>query len=292
MTHELTAELVRPLLPPRPEDGHKGTFGHALVVAGSRGFTGAAKLAVEGAYRAGAGLVTAACPETIIPMVAPGLLEAMWIPLPATPEGAVSSQALAVGIASAKGRDAVVLGPGMSTHEETCRFVLGFLAESPSPVLVDADGLNNLASDVGMLERVSVSVVLTPHPGEMARLIGASVAAVQEARVETARTFASRFNCVVVLKGHRTVIADASGACFVNPTGNSGMATGGTGDVLSGIIGGLLAQGCKARDAALVGVYLHGMAGDIAAARMTARGMIARDLLAAIPEAWRMLEAE
>jgi NAD(P)H-hydrate epimerase len=225
-----------------------------------------------------------------MPTVAAGLLEAMWIPLPDTTEGTISSRALDLALASAKGKEAVVLGPGISTHEETRRFVLGFMAESRSPILVDADGLNNLGPDIGVLERVSVPVVLTPHPGEMARLVGSSVAEIQSTRVETARKFALHYNCVVVLKGHRTVIADTTGACHVNPTGNSGMATGGTGDVLSGVIGGLLAQGCQARDAALVGVYLHGSAGDIAAEKMTERGMIARDVLAGIPEAWRRLE--
>ncbi|GMU91525.1 MAG: hypothetical protein AMXMBFR4_05830 [Candidatus Hydrogenedentota bacterium] len=289
---ELTIEAVRSLLPRRPADGHKGTFGHVLIVAGSRGFSGAAKLAAESAGRSGAGLVTVAVPQGIAVAVAASLFESMWTVLPTTRGDSLSLVALPLLMTAAEGKQAVVLGPGLSTHDETRRLVLEFVPQCPRPLLIDADGLNNLSGDPGVLARCTAPVVLTPHPGEMARLTGGAVSDIQRDRQGAATRFAKRHRCVVVLKGHRTVIADAQGACSVNPTGNSGLATGGSGDVLSGLIGGLLAQGMGPYDAACLGVYLHGLAGDIAAREKTGRGMIARDVIEAIPNAWRALETE
>ncbi|NUM56006.1 MAG: NAD(P)H-hydrate dehydratase [Candidatus Hydrogenedentes bacterium] len=290
MSNMLSHQSVRGLLPSRPVDGHKGTFGHALILAGSRGFTGAAKLAAEGAGRAGAGLVTIGIPQPLAPLVVPGLLEFMWLALPATRFDSFSTEASAPALAAAESKQAVVLGPGISTHDETRRFVLEFVRQCKTPLVIDADGLNSISINPGVIATAAAPVVVTPHPGEMARLAGITVEHVQRDRVVVATQFAARQKCVVVLKGHNTVIAGPDGKCMVNPTGNVGMATGGTGDIVSGLIGGLMAQGMSPMDAACAGTYVHGLAGDIAAKCASQRGMIARDLLLAIPSAWREIE--
>lgn len=286
----LSHDLIRGMLPRRPVDAHKGTFGHTLILAGSRGFTGAAKLAAEGAGRAGAGLVTVGVPHPLVPLVVPGLLEFMWLPLPATKSDSFSTEAAAAALAAASNKQAVVLGPGISTQDETRRFVLDFLRQCETRLLIDADGLNNVSINPGVIAAAPAPIVVTPHPGEMARLAGISVDHVQRDRAVVAAQFAARQKCVVVLKGHDSIVAGPEGECFVNPTGNAGMATGGTGDILAGMIGGLMAQGVAPLDAACVGAYAHGLAGDIAAREATSRGMIARDVLSAIPKAWREIE--
>ncbi len=290
MTQELSAQMVGSLLPARPPEGHKGAFGHVFILAGSRGFTGAAKLAAEAASRSGVGLVTAGVPQPLGDVVAAGLLEAMTLPLPFTGGETLAYAALAPALAFADTKQAVVLGPGLSLHPDTRRFVEEFVRRCAAPLLIDADGLNALSRDLSPLDAPENVRVLTPHPGEMARLTGTTPTQVQKDREGIALRFAERHRCVLVLKGHRTVVAEPGGSCCVNPTGNSGMGTGGTGDVLSGLIGGLLAQGMSAFDAARIGVYVHGLAGDIAAEEMTQRGMIARDVVNAIPRAWRLLE--
>lgn len=290
MSTELTAEWIRSRLPIRPADGHKGTFGHVLVIAGSRGFTGAAKLCAEGAARSGVGLVTAAVPQSLAPLIVPGLLEMMWVSLPATKSDALGPEALAPALAAAERKDAVVLGPGLSSHEDTRKFVLEFVKQCRAPMVLDADALNAAGIHPGVIGAAESPVVVTPHPGEMARLAGVPTEQVQREREKVAEQFAVRYRCVVVLKGYRTVIAGPAGEILVNPTGNNGMATGGTGDVLAGLIGGLIAQGMPPHDAAAVGVYVHGLAGDLAAGELTPRGMVARDVLAAIPGAWKQIE--
>ena len=286
----LSHDTIRGLLADRPADAHKGTFGHALVLAGSRGFTGAARLAAEAAGRSGAGLVTVGFPQPLAPLIAPALLESMWIGLPATKADSFSTDAVAPALAAAEGKQAVVLGPGISTHDDTRRFVLDFLRQNKTPLLIDADGINAISINPGVIATAGAAVVVTPHPGEMARLAGITVDHVQRDRVVVATQFAARQKCVVVLKGHQTVVAGPDGACCVNPTGNSGLATGGTGDVLAGLVGGLIGQGMSTWNAACAGVYIHGLAGDIAARELTPRGMIARDVIQAIPRAWREIE--
>ena len=282
--------MLRPLLPERPAAGHKGTFGHVFIVAGSRGFTGAAKLTCMGAARSGVGLVTAGVPKPVADIVAASLLEPMSFPLPATDAETLSEAALEPALEFAKDKQAVVLGPGLSQHPETRAFVLAFVERCTAPLLVDADGLNCLGADTSVLERAAAPRVLTPHPGEMARLADAPTGGIQHDRETAAIQFAREHNCVLVLKGHRTIVAGPSGEAHVNLTGNSGLASGGTGDVLAGLMGGLMAQGMTGLDAACLGVFLHGLAGDIAAAAMTERAMIAGDLLTYLPAAWRELE--
>ena len=289
MSQPITLEMVQERLNERPPDAHKGTFGHVYVLAGSAGFSGAAKLAGMGAARAGAGLVTIGTPAPLADVLAASLLELMTHALPSTPESSLSALAVHDALTFAATKDAVVLGPGLSQHPETRQFVQLFVQECPTPTVVDADGLNALQGTAALVAQRSAATVLTPHPGEMARLTGLSTHAVQTDRAAAAETFAQDNACILVLKGHNTVVAGPSGEVFTNPTGNAGMATGGTGDILSGIIGGLLAQGVDALDAAIIGVYVHGLAGDVSAAAMTQRAMLAGDLLDFLPEAWHLV---
>ena len=281
--------------PPRKAGAHKGTFGHVLVVAGSVGKTGAAVLAATAALRTGAGLVTVATPAPALPMVAAGRAEAMTEPLSVDASGVLDAAAAVRALALAKERDAVVLGPGLGQEAGTRAFVRELVRRCPSPLLVDADGLNALApsaKEKGATDalRRTAPTVVTPHPGEMARLVSSSASEVQRRRLETARAFAMETGAVVLLKGQRTIVAHPDGRAAVNPTGNPGMATGGTGDVLSGIIGALLARGADAWTAATAGAYLHGLAGDEGAARLGQESLMAGDVVSNLPRAFRTLE--
>ncbi|MBI5094241.1 MAG: NAD(P)H-hydrate dehydratase [Candidatus Hydrogenedentes bacterium] len=286
---ELNLESVRTLAPARPPDAHKGVFGHVLVIAGSRGFTGAARLAAEAASRSGVGLVTLAVPHSLADIAAMASSEIMTMRLPQSPAETFAHTAAVPAIQASTSRTAVVLGPGLSQHAETKAFVQDFARQCAKPLLIDADGLNCLGKDPELLKSAPARRVLTPHPGEMSRLTGLPVSEIQAKRQHIASEFARAFECVLVLKGHRTVIAEPGGPVYINTTGNSGLAKGGTGDVLAGFIGGLLAQGMPASDAARLGVYLHGLAGDLAAAAKTERGMIAGDVITFLPEAWKRL---
>jgi NAD(P)H-hydrate epimerase len=282
--------------PPRPRGAHKGHFGHVLVVAGSIGKTGAAVLAAGASLRAGAGLVTVATPEPCLPVVAAARAEIMTEPLPAGPTGGLAHEGLARLLALATERNAVVLGPGLGQDPATRALVQAFVRACPVPLLVDADGLNALAprdgapGDLEALHR-KVATVLTPHPGEMSRLTGRPVPEIQRQRPDVAATLARDTGAVVVLKGERTVVADAKkGRTAVSPTGNPGMATGGTGDVLAGVVGALLARH-EAWRAATAGVYVHGKAGDLVARRRGEEGLIAGDLVEALPESIEAVRA-
>lgn len=292
MSREISLGAARALLPPRKPDDHKGTYGHLFVVSGARGFTGATRMTCEAAYRSGVGLVSAGIPRPLADVLSAALLETMTLPLPATDAETFAYSALEPALSFAQEKDAVAIGPGVSQHDETRRFVLDFIRRCPLPMVIDADGLNCLSSDVAALDESDSPRIVTPHPGEMARLVGAGTMEVQQDREKVAARFAKGHRCVVVLKGYRTVVADAEGHVAVNPTGNSGMGTGGTGDVLTGILGGLLAQGMAPFDAAVLSVYAHGLAGDIAAELKTMRGMIAGDVIDALPEAWKKLESK
>ncbi len=276
-TFLLDAEHVRAVLPRRRPDGHKGTFGTALIIAGSRGFSGAACLAGMAAVRSGCGIVHLAVPAGII-VVASSVVEAVKTPLPQTEIAALSPAALESILELSGESEAVALGPGIGTDRRTRNLELAFLAEVDRPTLIDADGINNLVGHLALLARVKVPLLLTPHPGEFSRLTGLKPEEVNADRIGTARGFATRHGVVLVLKGASTVIAAPDGRVFVNPTGNSGLASGGTGDVLTGLIVGLMAQGMSPLDAACAGVFLHGLAADIAVQSLTEYCLAAGDL--------------
>jgi NAD(P)H-hydrate epimerase len=279
------------LLPARSPDAHKGSVGRVAVVAGSVGYTGAATLAAASALRAGSGLVFVACPVGVNDILETKLTEAITCPMPETAERTLSREALDPVRELMASSDAVAIGPGLSTHPETVALVRDLLAECDTPCVIDADGLNALDAETIGRRTHRAELVLTPHPGEMARFLGTDVAAVQAARRETAVEAARRTRAVVVLKGAGTVVAEPGGDTYLNPTGGVGLATGGTGDVLTGVVASLLGQGLEAFEAAALGAYLHGLAGDIVQGRLGARGMIAGDVVDALPEALTTIEA-
>lgn len=276
------------LLAPRPATGHKGTFGHLLVIAGSLGKTGAAAMAANGGLRAGAGLVTVACPAGAQDVLAGKLTEAMTVSLPAH-DGGLALAALEPLRALWQGKKAVALGPGLGLAAETFALVRRLVRECPLPLVIDADGLNALEGYTDILRERTAPAILTPHPGEMARLAGAAIAGIEGDRIGAARAFAQQHGVVLVLKGARTVSALPDGRIMLNGSGNPGMASGGMGDVLAGILGALLAQGMPADEAAPLGVYLHGLAADRLLPALGDAGMIATDLLRELPAARREL---
>jgi NAD(P)H-hydrate epimerase len=274
----------------RTSFANKGDVGKVLVVAGSRGKTGAACLVGEGAMRAGAGLVTIATSQSAQPIVAAQMiLECMSESLAETPAGSISREAAETALEMAEQRDVLAMGPGLgSTEESTRAFIRSVVMKRARPTVLDADALNSLVPWAENLRgSEELPLILTPHPGEMARLVGKPISEVVRSREEMAREFAIAHGVIVVLKGSRTCIAAPGGDVYVNPTGNAGMATGGTGDLLTGILAGLLAQ--KPDDplaATIAAVYLHGLAGDIAASRLGARAMLASDIAAHLGDAF------
>jgi hydroxyethylthiazole kinase-like uncharacterized protein yjeF len=301
-----TSDMVRAWLPPRPLDAHKGTFGKALIVAGSVNYTGAAYLAGAAATRAGAGLVTLALPAAIHAAVAARLSEATYLLLHHE-LGVIAAEAAHVLAEHMEGYDALLLGPGLGSERDTGAFVelllggaggrrrMGFVETEASavplpalpPLVVDADGLNILANMMDWPKRLPQGSILTPHPGEMARLMGRTVSEVQADRVEVTRSQAAAWGQVVVLKGAHTVVAAPDGRTGIEPFANPGLATAGTGDVLAGTVVALRAQGLGAFEAAMAGAYLHGLAGELARAEIGAAGMTAGDVLVRLPQAWQ-----
>jgi NAD(P)H-hydrate epimerase len=280
---------------PRKPDAHKGNFGHVLILAGSVGKTGAAALAAKAALRAGAGLVTVATAASALPIVASLGMEYMTEPLPQTEAGTISLRTLEQGRLEKllEGKSVLAIGPGIGTVPETAELVRTLVNRRRLPVVLDADGLNAFA---GRMDTFSyggdlAEAVLTPHPGEMSRLAGLGTAEIQARRVERAREFAQKHQVTLVLKGFRTLTAAPDGKVWVNPTGNPGMASGGTGDVLTGMIAGLVAQyrDRAISEVAAAAVYLHGLAGDLAAKEIGQASLIAGDLIAALPQAYRVL---
>jgi NAD(P)H-hydrate epimerase len=280
----LTADYISSLMPRRLPDSHKGSFGHALIVAGSRGLSGAAFLASQGALRSGAGKVTVAAPESIYAVMEMKTTEAMTLELPETLAGGLGADAVRLVRDFSLRSSVVLVGPGLGRDGETLEAVREIIQTADRPLVLDADALFALAGHIELLAAAGVLAVLTPHPGEMAQLTGLSVQQIQSDRIGTARRAAIAWRNIVVLKGSRTVVAFPDGEIYVNPTGNAGMATGGTGDVLAGVIAGLIAQGLSSHDAAVAGVYLHGLAGDIAAEGRPV-GMTALDLAQRVPDA-------
>lgn len=285
----LTARELGILLGPRDPESHKGTYGHLLVVAGSTGKSGAAVLAARGAARCGAGLVTAAVPASILPQVAVGSVETMTLPLPAGPEGALAAAAAAEILAACADRDALALGPGLGRSEEVQATIRRAVLAATLPLVLDADGVVAFAGRASALRERPASTVLTPHPGELAALLGCPVEKVQADRLAAVRRAVEETGCCVVLKGARSLVAGPGEGIAVNPTGNPGMATGGTGDVLTGMLGSLLAAGRDAFEAACLATFLHGLAGDVAAAAGDEASLVAGDLLEALPAALREL---
>jgi ADP-dependent NAD(P)H-hydrate dehydratase / NAD(P)H-hydrate epimerase len=275
--------------PRRPREAHKGTYGHLLVVGGSLGKTGAAALTADGALRTGVGLVTVATAASQQPVIAGLVLEAMSAALTEDSPGCVGPAAWPALAALLSGRDAIAIGPGLGLEPATQTFVRRVVVEAAVPAVVDADALTALAGHLDVLKGARAARCLTPHPGEMARLLGVAVADVQRDRIELVRAFAVTHGVHIVLKGAMSVIASPDGVVLLNPTGNPGMASGGTGDVLTGMVGALLARGFAPGDALASAVYLHGLAGDVAAERVGEESLVARDLLTALPAAFERL---
>lgn len=288
---EMIDSSVAEILPPRPRDTHKGHYGHVLVVAGSLGKTGAAVMTGMAAYRAGAGLVTVATPRSCLPIVAAGAPEIMTEPLDETPQGTLAFSAIERIAELAVGKDTLVVGPGLTTAPSTRSAVRELVRSRRQPMVLDADGVNCFAGDRGALKAAAEDppLVITPHPGEFSRLCGVSTQEVVRDRAGHASRLASELGITVVLKGYRTVVGAPDGRLFINPTGNPGMATGGAGDVLTGIAGGFLAQRLPLPGAINFAVYIHGRAGDIAAEDVGETSLVATDLLRALPAAFRSI---
>ncbi len=281
------------LLPTRPTHSHKGTYGRVFVTAASTGMTGAAALTSAGALRVGAGLVTLGTPKSLNPILEVKLTEVMTLPLPETVEGSLALEAKSYILeAVERTKSVLAIGPGLSQHPETVALVHSLVRESDAPTVIDADGINALSKSKDILSSLSPQTVLTPHPGEMARLIDETVGALERDRIGIAQRFAETHNLTLVLKGAPTVIAGSNGEVWINSTGNAGMATGGMGDVLTGLIAGLIAQGASSFDAAVLGVYLHGLAGDIVAESIGMHGLMAGDVLDSVPKAIQLCSGE
>lgn len=280
----LTDAMIDAYLPPRPRDGHKGTFGSVVIVGGSPGMTGALVLAGRSAMRSGVGLVFCATAEALQPLVAGRLVEELTIGLPSTDGRHLDTVSLRPLATQAVRMKAIALGPGVGRAEGTQQFVRKAVEQIQLPMVIDADALTALGGHLDVLLARKVCTILTPHPGEMSRLTGKSTAQIQADRLGAARKLALNFRVVVVLKGAQTVVADPDGSIYINPTGNTGLAKGGSGDVLTGLIAGLLAQTSVALPSALCGVFLHGLAADLAARSIPPRAMIASDVIEHLPE--------
>jgi NAD(P)H-hydrate epimerase len=284
----ITARDVGPLIGLRPAESNKGNYGHVLVAGGSLGKAGAAAMAGMAALRAGAGLSTVATPKSVLGTVAGFHSELMTEPLPETDAGTISTSALNRVEQLAKGKSVLAIGPGISRDPQTAELVRALAAQLQLSMVVDADGLNAFEGRTKELNGKGRTIVITPHPGEMARLAGCTIAQVQSNRLEVARNFAREHELTVVLKGHRTLVVEADGEAWVNTTGNPGMATGGTGDILTGMVAGMIAQHSKqAFLAVLAAVHLHGLAGDVMRERVGEHSLVATDLLKGLPEAFR-----
>ena len=286
----MDAEFLQGWLPPRGADAHKGTAGHVAVLSGSRGKTGAATLICQGAARVGAGLVTLFIPESLNPILEVKLTEAMTWPIPETEEQSPGLGALSEILSFLSGKQALAMGPGISLHPSTCGLVMELIGKCPCPMVLDADALTVVARDLPVLGKTSQPMILTPHPGEMARLAGVSTREVQEDRIETASQFSSRHGVVLVLKGSGTVVASPDGAVVINSSGTPAMASGGMGDALTGMIAGFLGQGFDPFRAACLGVFVHGAAAERCFGHAASRGLLATDVLGEVPSVIGELE--
>lgn len=273
----------------RPDDSNKGTLGSLLCICGSYGMAGAAIMAGKAALRCGIGLLKIAVPKSIYPVCATNILESVYYPLEETSNGVISSKNTDFLLEMCEKSSAVVIGCGLSVCDDTKSLVQSVITNCKKPLVIDADALNCICNKPEILKNLKAPAIITPHPGEMARLLHSTPKAVNSNRENTAIDFAKKFGVVTVLKGAGTIIASPDGEVYINHTGNSGMATGGSGDVLSGIIGSLLAQGAAPINAAAAGVFLHGTIGDLAAEKLGKISMLPTDMIDMIPTAYLKL---
>lgn len=273
------------LMPFRPPDGNKGTFGQILIIAGARGFSGAAAMAATSALKVGAGLVRLAAPEGIIDALESKLLEVVKVPLPQTAAETISTEALNILVPLLEKTDVVVIGPGITTHPDTARFLFKFIPWVRVPLIIDADALNIIAQNIKFFKKIRAPFVLTPHPGELSKLTKFTPQKINEERIDLASKLSKDFKGVLVLKGAPTVIASPQGEIYINPTGNSGLASAGSGDVLVGMISGLCAQQLSPLDASVAGVFLHGLCAELAMDETNEYSLVAGDLIDYIPRA-------
>jgi len=283
-------EDIQTMLPDRPPSAHKGTFGKVLMLAGSTGMTGAACLASMASLRVGCGLTILGAPQSLNSILESKLTEVMTKPLPETDSGSLSPKGEKEILELVEWADVIALGPGISTHPETGELIRNLVSKIQKPVIIDADGLNNFQGHTEILKKNKGIQILTPHYGELSRLINMPIAEIEKNRIEVARQVAAEWNSVIVLKGAATIIACPDSNVFINPTGNSGMATAGSGDVLTGMIAGFLGQKTTPLDAAVLGVFMHGLSGDLFLEEFEERSLIAGDLLEMIPAAFQELE--
>ena len=273
----------------RPKDANKKDFGRIFILAGSRGLTGAAALTSFAALRSGAGLVTLGCPDKVYSVLARRYPEVMVRPFPSTSAESLSEKGFKEISDFLKNQDVLAIGPGLGRHAGTQKLVRRLSVQSPVQVVIDADGINAFKGKVSLFKKFKAPPILTPHPGEFVRVFGGKKPEGDQERKKRALETAKKFNVILVLKGYQTVVATPKGQIFVNPTGNPGMAKGGTGDVLTGIIAGLLGQGIQPFNAACFGVYLHGLAGDLAAKKIGQVSLVASDIIEFLPGAIRQV---
>lgn len=287
----LDAKDIRSMLPKRKPVSNKGTYGHALCVCGSMRMTGAAYLAVSGALRTGAGLVTAAFPQSAYPAIAPKLTEPLLLPLESNFEGTFAFSAMADINEAAKRANSMLIGCGIGFNKDTTTLVHNIIKDAKKPMIIDADGINALSTNIDILKEAQAPIILTPHPGEMSRLCGRSVADIISNPVAIAHDFAKKYGVTVVLKTSNTVVCSPdSNGIYINTTGNPGLARGGSGDLLAGMTVSLVAQGMPPFNAAVCAVYLHGLAADTVAERTSMRGMLPSDVLNILPELFSKFE--
>jgi len=285
----LTHELISSALQKRSPEAHKGATGHLLILAGSTGKTGAAAMTATSAMHSGAGLVTLGIPKSLNNILEGLVIEAMTIPLPEAEGGMLDERSLDKIIKLMVDKKCLALGPGLGNASGTKQLVIKIIQKCRIPIIIDADGLNSLIDNTDILKNLKNPIILTPHPGEMSKLIEKPVSFIQKNRISCARKFAKNFKVHVVLKGARTIIAHPDGKVFINPTGNPGMAAGGMGDVLTGIIAGFVTQGYSPEAAIHIGVYLHGATADILAKDIGPFGFLATEIMSAIPRQIKLL---
>ena len=279
--------IVKKAVFDRPDDANKGTLGSLLCICGCFGMAGAAIMAGKAALRCGLGLLKTALPKSIYPIAAGVIFESVFFPLEETPDGKISKNNIDFLLCEAEKSSAVLIGCGLSVCDDSEELVNSFIENCSKPLVLDADALNCVAKNPDILKKAKAPIIITPHPGEMARLVKSTPKEVNQNRAEIATDFAKRYGVVTVLKGAGTIIASPEGRVMINRTGNSGMATGGSGDVLAGMTGSLLAQGANPFAAAAAAVYLHGLAGDIAAEKLGRISMLPTDLINEIPQAYK-----